>query len=197
MTVSRIKMRTIAWVILTLLWSVTTGLFLPRTPSFGIVVLLIAVPVVLHVLSSSLKRLTKGTGDTSTERQNPNSNNAKVPTWMYFAVPIGLSLKNVAQAFLPESFLGFVTLSVFLGWPLFEINLRTGVCFHRSLRQSRALLAALATSCIGIAGGICIYSFRQEQVMSLFFLLLLASALCAVTIEIVDTRLAVKQQKRD
>jgi hypothetical protein len=168
---SRKSLYIAALLTLNLLWSIIVGLFIPRTPAFGLMILIFLIPGLIYLNFWIFRR--KGRENPAKSEQA--SNRKKVPLWVYYGSTIAVSTTHIMRKTLPESFLGFLVLTVLLGWPWFEIILDTSNTYRCFLNPGKAFTLALCTSSLGLVVGLSVYAVRHTQVMSLFFVLLISS----------------------
>lgn len=189
MSLNNRKIQAISWLLLTLVWAVIIGLFLPRTPSYGRPILAATFPFLLYgVFAIAAHNTTKAANSESESTADSNRRTQKqVPVWIYGGVTSAVVLKNVIQAVFDESSLEFLVLSILLGWPWFEIAWRSSAYFHRFLGFSRSFLASISLSAVGLGVGLLIYSVKQEQVLSLFLTLTIISFVCASVIGMIES----------
>jgi hypothetical protein len=161
---------------LNLLWSIIVGLFIPRAPAFGLMILIFLIPGLIYLNFWMFRRKVRKNSTTSEQ----DSDRKKVPMWVYYGSTIAVSTTHIMRKTLPESFLGFLVLTVLLGWPWFEISLETSNTYRYFLNSGKAFTLALFTSSLGLAVGLSVYAVRHTQVMSLFFVLLISSIFLTV-----------------
>ena len=156
------------------MWCSIIGLFLPRTEPFGLWLLALTVPTLILIILRSIL--------TSSSMIPTGSKWSDLPPWAKYGATTGISVAYILRETLPESFLGFCILTTLLGWPWTSICRSTAINYNRFFKQSHAFLLALATSAIGLFIGLSIFSIRQTQVMTLFFLLLFSSVVCSIVL---------------
>jgi uncharacterized membrane protein len=168
------------WIALNLSWSMILGLILPRTPSWGLsvvvglVVLMIPLLYLLLFERSQLaikKFFQKASGEN---------------TWL-IALPtisIVVIFTNIIRALgkkLPTNILEYTLLTVALTWGWFEIAVRSGKHWQAQLSfnsfQATALVISL--SVIGIVIGWSIHLSLDGQVLGWLIVLLIASIVAA------------------
>lgn len=166
----KLKLLSWKWLTLNLWWCILIGLILPRTPNWGLpIVIILAISMIIAlsiILFEQTWQVIRGA----------ISKTLKVDS-MYLPLPlitstiVSVSLVKLFSKNLPSNVIEFILLAIFSIWGWLEITSRTGIKLQPSFCTFHSIVIILSVSIVGIAVGQFIHlSLNGQTLGTLFFL---------------------------